>query len=78
VRNDKALAEAQYSQALWYAWGREDAGNTLTGGLLSSTVKGFAFADAYVAAYQAFINEERYYMRSMRGCFELWQNKETF
>jgi hypothetical protein len=77
VKDWETLAKARYSQALWYAWGREDAGNTLTGGP-PNIVKAFAFADAYVAAYQAFINEERYYMRSMRGCFELWQNKETF
>lgn len=66
-------------QALWYAWGREDAGEELTG--KPDTVGGdfaFGFASEWAAVAGAYAREERGFRPSIRDAFAAWQEGKAF
>jgi hypothetical protein len=57
----------RWSQALWYAWGWQDAGQTLPEGSGA-----FAFADAYERRSRDYIEGRTGMMPSMQEAFADW------
>jgi hypothetical protein len=64
-------ARTRYEQALWYAWGREDAGDARTRGELAGHYLGDAFAFATFAALEAesFERGHRYMLHNIGDQF---------
>jgi hypothetical protein len=57
--------DLRWSQALWYAWGWQDAGQPLPD-------DAFAFAEAYTARYQEYGDGRTGMMPSMQEAFANW------
>lgn len=73
IKNSSALARA-HDNALWYARGRHDAGEQLTGPASiedGGTRQAYGFAAAYVAAFTSY-----QLVPSLSECFDRWQKNK--
>jgi hypothetical protein len=70
-----ARHESAIQLALGYAWGREDAGGTVTAGPASGTpqIPSSAFADAFAQGQDEYDTERRGMMTNVRSAYERWQ-----
>jgi hypothetical protein len=64
---ENADEEMRYSQALWYAWGRQDAGQSHPLG-----DDAFRFAELRLAHYRAHRDEQTHVLHSMQDDFATW------